>query len=544
MTTLARYFHTVRHLRPIQVVARARLLISRPRPDLRPAPSIRQAVAQYTAPIALEPTLVGAEIFRFLNVERRCSGAADWQGRDATKLWVYNLHYFDDLNAAEAAKRMTWHEGLLERWVAENPPGEGHGWEPYPVSRRIVNWVKWAARGNVLSAGCHASLTVQTRWLMGRLEYHILGNHLFANAKALMHAGLYFSGTEADRWYSRGAAIVEHQLREQVLPDGGHFELSTMYHAAAVEDLLDLINLMRAYGRHVPATWVTTVDRMRRWLRVMSHPDGEISFFNDTAFGVAPTPADLDGYAARLGLPGMTDVAERIVLLEASGYVRVVAGPACLICDCAPVGPDYLPGHAHADTLSFELSIGLQRVFVNSGTSEYGLGAERLRQRGTAAHNTVVIDGQDSSEVWGGFRVARRARARLRLVAESPTDATVEASHDGYHRLPGKNEHVRRWIMDEKSLRIEDRISGQFRTAEAYFHLSPHIEARMSNSREVALSWSPRESARLIIDDAATVEVVPTTWHPRFGVSLASRCVVVRFSGAAVTTRMYWGVAP
>ena len=69
------------------------------------------------------------------------------------------------------------------------------------------------------------------------------------------------------------------------------------------------------------------------------------------------------------------------------------------------MGPDYIPGHAHADTLSFELSIGAQRVFVNSGTSEYGLSPKRLNQRKTAAHNTVEVDGKDSSQVWSGLEL-------------------------------------------------------------------------------------------------------------------------------------------
>lgn len=543
MNTLARYFHTVRHLRPKQVAARARLLLRKARPDLRNAPPGRQPTRPYVTPIALQPMLAGPDVFRFLNVERRCSSSADWQPPDTSKLWTYNLHYFDDLNARDAEERIAWHRDLLGRWVAENPPGEGQGWEPYPVSRRIVNWVKWAARGNLLSRDCHGSLAVQTRWLMSRLEYHILGNHLFANAKALMHAGLYFDGDEADRWYSRGVSIIEDELREQVLPDGGHFELSTMYHAAAVEDLLDLFNLMRAYGRPAPAHWLTAIERMQRWLQIMSHPDGDISFFNDAAFAIAPTPGDLAAYAARLGLAAMQGGGETVVALESSGYVRVAVGPAYLICDCAAVGPDYLPGHAHADTLSFEMSVGLQRVFVNSGTSEYGLGTERLRQRGTAAHNTVVIDGQDSSEVWGGFRVARRARARLRQVTEAPTAVTVAASHDGYYRLPGRNEHLRQWTLDEKSLHIEDWISGKFGTAEAYFHLPPEIEVQTSASRELLLSWPPHGSARLVFDGAAGVEVVPATWHPEFGRTLESRCVVARFSGSALVTRVHWANA-
>jgi uncharacterized heparinase superfamily protein len=511
----------------------------RPRPDLRAAPPTRSTSAEYVTPIQPAPTLVAPDVFRFLNVERRCATASDWRPGNATKLWIYNLHYFDDLNARDAAARAAWHRNLLERWIAENPPGRGDGWEPYPVSRRIVNWVKWTARGNVLSADCRSSLAVQTRWLMDRLEYHILGNHLLANAKALLHAGLYFDGGEAERWFARGLAIVERELCGQVLADGGHFELSTMYHAVVVADLLDLVNLLRAHGRVPPAEWLTAIAGMQRWLRVMSHPDGDIAFFNDAAFGVAPTFAEIDAYAARLALPASTEVSEPVAVLEASGYVRVLAGPAYLICDCAPVGPDHLPGHAHADTLSFELSLAGGRVLVNSGTSLYGTDIERQRQRGTAAHNTVVVDGQDSTEVWAGFRVARRARARLHG-ATSTLPAVVEASHDGYRRLPGRNEHRRRWTLDERSLRVEDQVSGGFRSAEACFHIHPDVEARVSSPCEVALTGPGGLSARMVFDGANAMAVHAGTWHPQFGVAVANRCITARFSGPLLVTHVYW----
>src|SRR5690606_4780416 len=117
----------------------------------------------------------------------------------------------------------------------------------------------------------------------------------------------------------------------------------------------------------------------------------------------------------------------------------------------APVGPDYLPGHAHADTLSFELSLFGQRVLVNSGTSCYGHGSERIRQRGTTAHNTVVVDGADSSEVWSGFRVARRARA-INPEVHDHQGLEASCSHDGYHRLPGRVTHHRRWRLTEVGL--------------------------------------------------------------------------------------------
>ena len=98
--------------------------------------------------------------------------------------------------------------------------------------------------------------------------------------------------------------------------------------------------------------------------------------------------------------------------------------------------PINLPGHAHADSLSFELSIRGNRVLVNSGTSEYRIGAERLRQRGTAAHNTLVIEGQDSSEVLVGLPRCASCAPFIGLSCRSVGGtAIVECSHDGYRRL-------------------------------------------------------------------------------------------------------------
>nr|AIA14495.1 Unknown Function [uncultured bacterium] len=167
--------------------------------------------------------------FRFLNAEREVLTQADWNAAGVDKLWLYNLHYFDDLNAADAGARSAWHRASIEKWIAENPPDTGNGWEPYTLSLRIVNWIKWALAGNALTPTALHSLAVQCRYLSRRLEYHLLGNHLFANAKALVFAGLFFEGPEADAWLRTGLDILRREVPEQVLPDGGHFERSPMY---------------------------------------------------------------------------------------------------------------------------------------------------------------------------------------------------------------------------------------------------------------------------------------------------------------------------
>ena len=540
LRTLARYFNTIRYLRAAQVAARLRFKIRKPRPDLRPAPSLRPLPHDFATPITPAPTLLGPDTFRFLNVERRCTEAADWTTQQVQRLWLYHLHYFDDLNARDASQRTQWHLALLARWVTENPPGYAQGWEPYPISRRIVNWVKWAASGNPLAAEWRASLAVQARWLMRRLEYHIPGNHLIANAKALVYAGLYFQGGEAERWYAVGVRLVERELTQQVLSDGGHFELSTMYHAVVLEDLLDLVNISHACDREVPADWLVAIGIMRRWLLGMSHPDGDIAFFNDAALGVSARFLDLEEYAARLRLPATDQPQGVLNVLLASGYVCASVGPAYLLCDCARVGPDCLPGHAHADTLTFELSLFGHRIFVNSGTSQYEPGPERLRQRGTAAHNTVTVDGFDSSEVWDSFRVARRARAYLRATTSTAESATIDASHDGYRRLPGRNEHRRRWVLDARSLHIEDTITGRFHSAEARFHLHPDIEVHSLDADAFLLSGPTGLRARVAFAGAASVAVHRSKWHPAFGVFQENRCIVAGFLSSFLAAQVTW----
>jgi len=361
-----------------------------------------------------------------------------------------------------------------------------------------------------------------------------------ANAKALVHAGLYFTGPDAARWYAHRISIIARELREQVLADGGHFERSTMYHAAVLEDLLDLLNLLRAYARPPPAEWVAVIGRMRHWLKGMTHPDGQIACFNEAALQIAPASGALEAFAARLGREAVADSGERVTALKPSGYVRALAGPAYRVCDCAPLGPDYQPGHAHADTLSFELSLAGRRLFVNSGTSRYGADLERQRQRGTAAHNTVVVDDQDSSEVWGGFRVARRARACLQAAHATPAGALIAGSHDGYRRLPGRDDHWRQWRLEEHSLHIADRVSGQFRTAAAHFHLHPDVGVRIVSECELELTGMDGACTRMTFAGAAVVEVRPCHWYPEFGVAVANRCVVARFAGNTLATHLEW----
>lgn len=544
------WLRTVRYLRPVQIIGRLWYRAYRPVPDLSPAPAMRSVLGPWCEPASRKASLLSPWTFRILNVEHELAGPEDWNDPDHDTLWLYNLHYFDDLNAENAAARGDWHQEVLRRWVAENPPARGAGWEPYPTSLRIVNWIKWSLRGNALSDECLHSLAVQVRWLWRRLEVHLLGNHLFSNAKALAFAGLYFEDMEAESWYRKGMRILAREVPEQVLPDGGHFERSPMYHRIALEDLLDLVNLHRAYGRQAPSSWWEAVGRMLRWAALMRHPDDEVPFFNDAAFGVAPSWDELRAYARRLDFPGVeaNEPPAGPFLLPDTGYAGIHGPEATLFFDVAPVGPDYLPGHAHADTLSLELSLFGARVLVNSGTSTYADGDERLRQRGTAAHNAIMIDGEDSSEVWRSFRVARRAR--VHEVAFDVEQAKMGASHDGFRRLHGNPVHDRRLRAEERALEVTDTLSGGgTHRVEGFWHLHPSVQVRKSGTGsandldlEVASSDSIHR-ATLSIEGPVAVVLEPTTWHPAFGQSLPSRRIRYSYEGTLplrVVTRIAW----
>lgn len=512
------YWHTLRYLKPIQIWGRVSFRLLRPKPDVRPAPKLRVASGAWQTAVTRPASVLSPVRFRFLNAEHEVSAGSDWNTFSLPKLWLYNLHYFDDLNAEGAVNRAEWHHKLLARWVAENPPGFGTGWEPYPLSLRIINWIKWVLAGNTLDEIASQSLAVQVRFLTRRLERHLLGNHLFSNAKALIFGGLFFDGSEAERWYALGKKIMVSQLDEQILSDGGHFERSPMYHSLLLEDLLDLFNLHRAYDKSMDTPLEETIAKMFAWLRTMTHPDGDIAFFNDAASGIAPKAQELEGYAERLAMRRSLPLSTRHGLLSHSGYARMENGDAVIIADVGSVGPDYLPGHAHAGTLSFELSLAGRRVLVNSGTSEYGNGLERQRQRGTAAHSTLCVDGYDSSEVWSGFRVARRARAfDVRY-----DDEMVAGRHDGYRRLPGKPIHYRQWITVRNGVDIVDELAGGgTHLAEVYFHIHPGWRPHLKGDAACELVSVDGSCCLLMrLEPRMAWRLESSTWHPQFGASL------------------------
>jgi len=524
---VAQYYHTIKYLKWTQIYGQIHHRFKKPKVNTALPPKRRQQVTSWTASIVKPSQSFSTQTLTFLQQSKNISSNTIWNSTETEKLWLYNLHYFDFLHSCTARENYNWCENFIHRWIRENLPAEGCGWEPYPISLRLVNWIKWQMTTQQIDSEILHSLAIQTRYLMQRIETHLLGNHILANAKALLFSGLFFSGKEANRWFKTGFKIYQQQLVEQVLSDGGHFELSPMYHAIILEDLLDMVNLFHVYDRVVPPFWITCIKKMISWFKIMCHPDGEMAFFNDTALGVAACLSELEKYCQRLSL-SLPDSShpQELVYLPASGYCRLQNNNMVLLTDVAAIGASYQPGHAHADTLSFELSLGNQRLLVNSGTSTYAVNHERINQRRSKAHNTLVIDEKDSSEVWKSFRVARRAKVYDIITEMMAEKLCLTASHDGYASV--KAYHTRRWILKKNSLTIEDSVVGSgIHQLDLFFHLHPVIQVQQKHDHGVTLyNASGMLLASLETNFPLTVE--ECTYHPEFNMAIANKKIQVK----------------
>ncbi len=552
MPTISLYANSLRHLRPVQVSSRLRLLAYRKL--LHRNNSV--VLERYGCPVDVDTNRLSlqdpvpvqqaqAELaenrFTFLNHTENLGEPIDWFPSDATQLWQYNLHYFDyTVGLAEQYVQLgdksayATFRRLASSWMEACPLPTPLAWDPYPISLRATNWIKayvWfepeLEHDLNFAQRLRQSIWSQIRFLMDHLEYHLLGNHLIENGRALLFAGFFFQDSQAEGWRQKGLEILIDELEEQFLSDGGHYERSPMYHQIMLHLYTDVADLMCRQSIDVPTEMKSGIAAMRSWLGAMVHPDGEIALFNDAAFAIAGSPVHQMDH---------TKVSDGFQPLPASGYFvfRNQAAGDYLALDCGPLGPDYQPGHGHCDMLSYELSLQGKRMIVDTGVgSYYGDLAWRQYYRSTYAHNTLVIDGQEQSEIWGRFRVGRRAYPKDVQYDSDGALAYAAGSHTGYERLAGDIRH-RRWLgwIDQRFWLVVDQVAGAGKhSIESLLHFHPdveiiqpphspsfHVQVGRENSRLMIIPWGIT-SAELLKGEREPIQ----GWYaPEFGKDIAN----------------------
>lgn len=530
MKKLLLLFHTLKYLRWPQFYFRIYRKLVKPKVTELLYGELPKRNAGFVCANLFDEKITQSMEAIFLSHTKQLELPHDWDDESHSKLWVYNLHYFEDLLSINAHTKHAFHINLLDTWQAQNPVGQGNGWEPYPISLRIPNLLKAWQAGLPLEQRHFESLYAQASFLSNDLEKHLLGNHYFVNLKALLFAGVIFNNA---RWLKLAVNGLMAEIPEQTLDDGANFELTPMYHSLILVDMLDMYNLCQAYSNQVPKPlqqlFVAFIPKMLNFMQLVSHNDQGVSFFNDSVDGIAPTQTRINTYAQSLGFKLPTLDVQQVQAIDSrpSGYMIATHSGNKLIFDAGNVGPDYIPGHAHADTLAFELSIGNERVFVNKGTSQYGLGEQRLKERKTLSHNTVEVDGLDSSQVWGSFRVAQRARITNASAKVLDNKVILSASHNGYRKIYGGPVHQRNVQLGKSSLQVSDVLDGDFTQAIARFYLHPDLAVTLTNSTLRVVGKHFEMTADLSEHQALLSH---SDWHPSFGLSEKNQCLEVTFS--------------
>lgn len=512
-------FNTVRHLKPTQVWHQFYYRLKPVKPLAHYKSNVDKSFSRLNFHFEFEAQANVTEdnTFTFLNIVHQFTSEINWNLQDYGKLWDYNLQYFNWLNQSDLTDEFKQSCLLNINFWLENGKLK---LEPYPVSLRLMNSIRYASQKNiVLKVKNEEALYKQLDYLSQHLEYHILGNHLLENAFALMMGGNAFNNKD---WQDKAKQILLDELEEQILDDGAHFELSPMYHQIILFRVLELIEWYNpiADSAEFKSFLTEKAIAMLGWLKTITFKNGDIPHFNDSAFGISLSTEVLMKYAESLDLLPVEEVK-----LKASGYRKYnVEDYECII-DAGPVGPSYQPGHSHADALSFMLYYDHKPILVEVGTSTYQIGERRNYERSTAAHNTVVIANTNQSEVWGGFRVGKRANVKIAKEA----DFEFEADHDGYLSTFGVKHH-RNFIFAKDEILINDKIEGK--TGELYLHFAPGIELNVENLQCIEIV----DIGKVALQNAKDVIIKDYSFADGYNRYQVAKVIVVSFNDSLTTT--------
>ena len=514
MHQIIRLFNTVIYLKFTQIYYRLYYII---RKKLRKIQRFEYplSVASHSKSLSLNPSLHSIAMnnmneFTFLNLSHKFDHRINWNFSDFGKLWTYNLTYYEYLNQTG----LSLDEGLrLINDYIDQQASIKDGFEPFPISLRGINWIKFITKHQIQNQTIDDSLCAQYLILHDNLEYHLLGNHLLENGFSLLFGAYYFRD---EKLYKKAKKILESELEEQILQDGAHFELSPMYHQIMLFRVLDCINLVQNNNwknQKLLELLVSKAEIMMGWLNTITYVNGNIPLLNDSANKIAPTTEQLNQYALTLNLKFKIQNSQ----LSDSGYRKFKNKHYEMIVDVGNIGPDYIPGHAHSDTFNFELYVEGKPLIIDTGTSTYETNQRRTLERSTPSHNTVMIDSQNQSKVWGGFRVARRAK----IIQLKENDNIIEATHSGYKRLGAL--HTRKFIMQDKSILVEDHIvSNSEHECMAYLHFYPGVKPEIDGSDIIV-------NDILISTTSDKLKIKNYFYAPEFNILQDAKMVVIPF---------------
>lgn len=472
--------HTVEHLKPTQIVFQIKNRLIKP--------TYKDYISNQSKEVTVIPfinkyTCLNGDKLTFLNLSDTFSS---WNDTTKGMLWAYNLNYMDWLLQKNFQKQesVKW----IDRFIDDLPYNKV-GLDPYPTALRGINWVKFfTLYPEEKTQRRENSLYSQYKLLEKKIEYHLLGNHLLEDAYSLFIGGWYFAD---EKMLNKAKKLLRKELQRQVLKDGSHYEQSPMYHCILLDRLLDCYNFAVSDTSFSDKSFLAFLkekaEAMLGHIQTIIYSDGSIPLLNDSALGIAPTPKQIFEYAKNLKL------SYGKIPLKECGYRQFYNNTMEAIVDVGNITATYQPGHTHADTFNYELRIDGNEFIVDSGISTYNKDSRRQWERSTVAHNTVSVDNKSSSEVWGGFRVGKRAK--VRIIEEK--DRYIRVKHNGFGVACERS-----FRCTTRAFEVTDAIKKR---AVSYIHLAPNVKIVSCNDSEIITSV-----AKISVRNATKIEIEDT----------------------------------
>ncbi|AKU93099.1 heparinase II/III family protein [Vulgatibacter incomptus] len=557
MVAAGTWIRTIAGLHPKQIVG-------------RPSYRLRRAIAPHVATrlqpwafripdlpgVALSPTAFGDEQREALRRgELALVGLAGALPEDAPyipahddPLYVYEFHQLGWFAGALATlpeadplhgRLIDW----LDRYLAWDHPGDSPYWDAYPLASRLLTLLPLAARGFIGGKGIERALGASAVAILGLQETHLQGNHLLRSRAAAAVSSVFFEGPASDSVAASAWTALVREANAQFCADGVHEERTPTYHLLCISDLLVCIELARkaqtpAIRAEVEAL-VRIAARALGALDVLTHVDGRIAAFGDSAPASSLRSDDLRAFAAAVGIrsTGLLDVSKSggwaRQTAGTSGYTLLQSSGLSLFLSHGPFGAKHQPGHAHCDLFAFELDVEGTRMIVDPGVHAYHDTEWRLRSRASSVHATPSVEGREQAEIWSRFRCGWRPTVEPARWEAKPNGWRVDLRAAAFGPKPMPVERTIEFAGTQ--IRFVDRLPVEFSVA---LPLAPDVEVRV-DSRGASLVHPKAAKGIQVTLESGTLDLETCSISHAFGARTPSCRLRLRSDAAG---RLGWSL--
>lgn len=379
---------------------------------------------------------------------------------------------------------------LIDRWLQEFDSWNKDEWRPERLGARIAAWIGFynfyaPAASPEFSRQLVTSLYRQWKHLERTVSTSLKGLDAVQAARGLIYGGLNFDN--GDNALGLACDLLQRQLIAEILPDGGHISRNPSVQLHLLRHLVDIRNVLTSAEIRLPASIGATLAALIPGVKFFRHGDGGLALFHGS---VEETPLMIDSVLTQAVVRGRV-----LRRLPETGYERLTAGRSLLFIDAAAPPPPAFGAQGHAGLLSFEFSVGRERIVVNCGSTPDGTSEWRAACAATAAHSTLTIADTNACDVDNEGSIVGHVQTSTQRFDENGTHG-IDMVHNGYQARFGLT-HNRVLKLSNDGDTLWGRDVLQSRGGQDYalrWHLHPGVQVSLSQGGQTALLRTPSGS--------------------------------------------------